>query len=51
MLHFTLDLIQSLWQVKELREKREVMQRKRDNTIARGEAAVQKIMREVRLPP
>jgi hypothetical protein len=35
--------------VKGTREKLEVMYKKKDNTIARGEAAVQKIMKEVRL--
>lgn len=37
--------------MKEIREKNEAMHRKRDNTISRGEAAVQKIMKEVRLLP
>lgn len=33
--------------MKEIREKLEVMHKKKDKTIARGEAAVQKIMKEV----
>ncbi|KAG0565779.1 hypothetical protein KC19_7G014000 [Ceratodon purpureus] len=34
-------------QVKEIREKLDVMHKKKDNTIARGEATVQKIMKEM----
>lgn len=37
--------------MKEIRLKTEAMHRKRDNTIARGEAAVQKIKKEVCLLP